>query len=147
MYLGRGWCGWWGCAGAGAGVWLAAQLGGLGAAAGVALLLHALGARLSFYARPWLLAPLYALPALAAAWAVAAALARRRLARLGGARGWWAAHALQQGGMLCCAAALAGCALRGVRSGFLPWLWTALPAAAGESHAVSEADGGGSARA
>lgn len=43
-----------------------AQAGGAACAAGVALALHAAGARLPYFSRGWLLAPLYALPALAA---------------------------------------------------------------------------------
>lgn len=74
--------------------------------------------------------------AIAAAWMVALALSRGWL-RVGGRGSWWAAHALQQGGVACASAALVGCVLCGLRSGFLPWLWAALPAAAGCAHALA----------
>ncbi|XP_072943078.1 endoplasmic reticulum metallopeptidase 1-like isoform X2 [Epargyreus clarus] len=107
-------------AGAGAGACAAALAAGA---------LHAAGARLAFYARPALLAPLYALPALAAAWGAGAALwARRRgAARL--LRGAWAARAAGDALAALQAAALAAGAAAGLRSAFLPLLW-ALPGAA-----------------
>ncbi|XP_049877297.1 endoplasmic reticulum metallopeptidase 1-like, partial [Pectinophora gossypiella] len=101
---------------------------GLAAGAAPALLLHAAGARLSYYSRPWLLAPLYALPALGAA-----ALALRRLARavrLGGAAagGWWAARLAAAALALLWAALLLLCAAKGLRSGFVALHWALLPA-------------------
>ncbi|KAJ8716926.1 hypothetical protein PYW08_005325 [Mythimna loreyi] len=94
---------------------------GVLAAALPALLLHALGARLAFYSCTLLLAPLYALPALAGTWAAAA--------RLWGApallRGWRGARAWHDAAALGWAALLLLCALRGLRSGFLPALWAA----------------------
>ncbi|XP_075981699.1 endoplasmic reticulum metallopeptidase 1-like isoform X2 [Anticarsia gemmatalis] len=112
-----------------AGAALAAGAAGVLAAAGVALLLHAAGARLAFYSRPLLLAPLYALPALATSWRLAAALGRPP-APLGAAGGWWRARLWHDALAALAAAALLACAARGLRSGFLPLLWALLPAAA-----------------
>ncbi|CAH0724102.1 unnamed protein product, partial [Brenthis ino] len=103
---------------------------GAAASAAAALALHAAGARLSFYARPWLLLPLYALPALVGAWVAARYLWRRWATQSGVvalARGWWAWRAWRDGQLLCALLLLmTGTALR-LRSAFLPALWT-LPA-------------------
>ncbi|XP_039759160.1 endoplasmic reticulum metallopeptidase 1-like [Pararge aegeria] len=111
---------------------LLAWLAGLAAALAVALLLHAAGARLAFYARAWLLLPLYALPALLGCWADARHTWGSWLgggaARL--ARGWWAWRAWRDALALLSGAAAAACALCGLRSAFVPLLW-ALPALAG----------------
>ncbi|CAH2089062.1 unnamed protein product [Euphydryas editha] len=103
-----------------------AQLAGASAALLPALLLHAARARLSFYASPALLLPLYALPALCGAWADARYAWGRRLAP---ARGWWEWRAWRDALALWAGALLAAGALVGLRSAFLPLLWT-LPALA-----------------
>ncbi|XP_047030873.1 endoplasmic reticulum metallopeptidase 1-like isoform X3 [Helicoverpa zea] len=109
----------------------AASLAGAGAALLVALALHAAGAPLSFYSRVELLAPLYALPAVAGTWAAAA--------RLWGSpallRGWWAARAWHDAHAAAAAALLALGAAAGLRSAFLPALWAG--AAAGADLAAS----------
>lgn len=101
-----------------------AQLAGVAAALLPALLLHAARARLAFYAAPALLLPLYALPALCGAWADARYAWGRRLAP---ARGWWEWRAWRDALALWAGALLAAGALAGLRSAFLPLLWT-LPA-------------------
>ncbi|KAJ0174396.1 hypothetical protein K1T71_010542 [Dendrolimus kikuchii] len=111
-------------------VWVGAHLCGAACSAAVALALHAAGARLSFYARPWLLAPLYALPALAGCWGAAGALWRRRLGGRGATRGWWGARCMGCACVAVWAATLLTCLLLRLRSGFLPLLWTVAPAAA-----------------
>ncbi|CAK1584147.1 unnamed protein product [Parnassius mnemosyne] len=136
LYMSRG--AWWRAVRHGAVVAAASAACGVGAAAAAAALLHALRARLLFYARPPLLLPLYALPAVCGWWWAARAMWRRGGGGGGGAgavvRGWWraracgdAACALAGGALLCCAAA-------GLRSAFLPLLWT-LPAAAADAAA------------
>ncbi|KAJ8717542.1 hypothetical protein PYW07_005472 [Mythimna separata] len=110
---------WWRAVARAALAGAAALLAGVLAAALPALLLHAAGARLAWYPRAWLLLPLYGAPALAGAWAAAA--------RLWGApallRGWRGARAWHDAAALGWAALLLLCALRGLRSGFLPALW------------------------
>ncbi|CAG5020129.1 unnamed protein product [Parnassius apollo] len=119
---------WWRAVRRGAGAAVAGAAAGVCAAAAAGTLLHAAGARLLFYARPQLLLPLYALPAVCGWWWGARAAWRGG----GGAalRGWWRARAygdalcvLAGGTLLCCAAA-------GLRSAFLPLLWALMPAAA-----------------
>ncbi|XP_047536484.1 endoplasmic reticulum metallopeptidase 1-like [Vanessa atalanta] len=102
-----------------------AQLAGVAAALLPALLLHAAGARLAFYASPGLLVPLYALPALCGAWADAR-YAWRASAPV---RGWWEWRAWRDALALWAGVVLAAGALAGLRSAFLPLLWT-LPALA-----------------
>ncbi|XP_059062287.1 uncharacterized protein LOC131855090, partial [Achroia grisella] len=113
-----------------------------GAALGAAPLLA--GAPLAYYARPALLAPLCALPALGAAWA--AELARGGRAGAGRlVRGWWAARARHDAAAAGAGLLLAAGAAAGARSAFLPLLW-ALPAAAADL-AASGAGAGPRARA
>ncbi|CAG4989241.1 unnamed protein product [Colias eurytheme] len=115
-----------------------AQCCGLAASAAVALSLHAAGARLAFYARPWLLVPLYAVPAVCASW-WDARLTWGKAVRRGGpvalARGQWAARAWRGALGAAAGGALAAGAALGLRSAFVPALWAlaagadALPAA------------------
>lgn len=132
----------------------AAHLAGAAAAVGVAALLHLGGARIAFYSRPWLLAPLYAGPGrlprrrtsarafvastateptlVFAALCVSSLTALRlgRSSRGVGAlvRGWTASRAYGGAALLASTLLLALCAARGLRAGFVPLLW-ALPAA------------------
>lgn len=129
-------CGaWWRAVGRALLAGAAAHALGVLAAAAPGLLLHAAGARLSFYSRGWLLAPLYALPALAGTWAAVSGVWRARLLR-----GWWSARAWHDAGALYAAALLLLCVLRGLRSGFLPLLWAL--GAAGADLAAGRATGG-----
>ncbi|XP_045537646.1 endoplasmic reticulum metallopeptidase 1, partial [Papilio machaon] len=120
-------------AGAAVGAGLA---GGLGASAAVGALLHALGARLAFYSRPWLLVPLYALPAVCGCWATARWTWARAVGARGAAvRGWWRARACGEAVCLWGGVALAACAARGLRSGFVPFLWVRVGAGRGWARA------------
>ncbi|KPJ00914.1 hypothetical protein RR46_01393 [Papilio xuthus] len=108
-------------AGAAVGAGLA---GGLGASAAMGALLHELGARLAFYSRPWLLVPLYALPAVCGCWGSARWTWSRAVGARGAAvRGWWRARACGEAVCAWGGLALAACAARGLRSGFVPFLW------------------------
>ncbi|XP_061384105.1 endoplasmic reticulum metallopeptidase 1-like isoform X2 [Danaus plexippus] len=100
---------------------------GVAASAGVALVLHVLGARMSFYAQPALLVPLYALPALAGSWADARLAGGSRRGPAGLLRGWVAWRAWRDALALLTASSLALLGALGLRSAFLPALWT-LPA-------------------
>ncbi|KAL0870216.1 hypothetical protein ABMA27_006357 [Loxostege sticticalis] len=103
-----------------------AQAGGAACAAGVALALHAAGARLPYFSRGWLLAPLYALPALAASALAAHSSAQGPVWQ----RGWWGARAAHDAYCACWGALLLLCTLLRLRSGFVPLLWALLPALA-----------------
>ncbi|CAB3244465.1 unnamed protein product [Arctia plantaginis] len=127
VYLAYG--AWWRQVGVAMAVSVLASAGGVAAAAGVAALLHALGARLAFYSRPLLLVPLYVAPGLAACWALAGAL-WDAWGGWAGRRGGWGARAMHDAGAALGGAALLACAACGLRSGFLPLLWTLLPAGA-----------------
>ncbi|XP_063367017.1 uncharacterized protein LOC134655483 [Cydia amplana] len=102
------------------GLGLAGALCGLGWAAVSGAVLHA-AAALAFYSDPWLLAPLYAGPAVAVWWLATLRLTRHLAPAL---RGW--ARARLAGDALCVAwaALLLLCTLRALRSGFIPALWT-----------------------
>ncbi|XP_050667922.1 endoplasmic reticulum metallopeptidase 1-like [Leptidea sinapis] len=124
---------------------------GLSCALAVSLLLHASSASLSFYSRPALLFPLYALPALCGSWWDARYTWGKytRGGVRGGARGaavlargWWAARAWCDA--LCAGSALllAAGAAAGLRSSFLPFLWT-LPALGDVAAHAGRAGGAG----
>ncbi|CAK1550290.1 unnamed protein product [Leptosia nina] len=108
-----------------------AQCCGMAASVATALLLHFTGARLSFYSRSWLLIPLYAVPALCASW-WDARLTWGKATRSGAvslARGSWLLRAWYDALSLSAAVLLALGTACGLRSAFLPFLWT-LPAGA-----------------
>ncbi|CAH4032462.1 unnamed protein product [Pieris brassicae] len=109
-----------------------AQCCGLAASIAVALLLHVSGARLAFYSRPWLLIPLYSVPAVVASW-WDARLTWGKAQRGGGvatiARGEWTLRAWHDALCLTAAILLAAGASFGLRSAFVVFLWT-LPASA-----------------
>ncbi|XP_063830921.1 endoplasmic reticulum metallopeptidase 1-like, partial [Ostrinia nubilalis] len=132
---------WWALVARCCGRALLAAAGGAGAAVAVAAALHAAGARLSCYSRGWLLAPLYALPALA----TAAYLANRSGGRAAWERGWWGARAAGDAGAALWAALLLLCALLRLRSGFVPFMWVLLPTLADLAATLLRA--GGRARA
>ncbi|XP_063540781.1 endoplasmic reticulum metallopeptidase 1-like, partial [Cydia strobilella] len=99
---------------------LVGALCGLCWAAASGAVLHATAA-LAFYSDPWLLAPLYAGPAVAVCWLATLRLTRHVAPTL---RGW--ARARLAGDALCVwwAVLLLLCTLRALRSGFIPALWT-----------------------
>ncbi|XP_037295061.1 endoplasmic reticulum metallopeptidase 1 [Manduca sexta] len=99
---------------------------GTAAAAALAMTMHVVGARLRFFATPPLLGPLYAAPALAACWWTAITL-WSRWGAVAVRRGWWGARLWHDAAALTTALALLLCAVRGLRSGFLPLLWALLP--------------------
>ncbi|XP_068620663.1 endoplasmic reticulum metallopeptidase 1-like, partial [Battus philenor] len=116
---------------------------GLAASAAMGAVLHAAGARLSFYSRPWLLVPLYVLPAACGCWAgTRAAWTRCVGARGAGVRGWWRARACADAACAWSGAALAVCAARGLRSGFVPLLWVAGCAGADVCASAARTTGG-----
>ncbi|CAG9564384.1 unnamed protein product [Danaus chrysippus] len=97
---------------------------GVAASASVALLLHVLGARMCFYSQPALLVPLYALPALAGSWADARLSVGARRGPAGLLRGWVSWRAWRDALSLLTASSLAVLVVLGLRSSFLPALWT-----------------------
>lgn len=111
-------------------VWISAHLVGVMCSAAIGMGLHVVGARLSFYANPWLLGPLYALPALAGCWGAAGVLWRLRFAGQALSRGWWSARCMGSACLVTWATMLLMCLLLRLRSGFLPLLWTLAPAVA-----------------
>ncbi|KAJ2948720.1 hypothetical protein O0L34_g7978 [Tuta absoluta] len=117
---------------------------GLAASAAVALVLHAAGARLAFYSRPGLLAPLYALPALATAWWILRRWVRGARCGAVRVRGWWAARLVSGAVLAGWGAALALCMARGLRSGFLPLHWALLLGASSRAHQLCACSGAGS---
>ncbi|XP_041984494.1 endoplasmic reticulum metallopeptidase 1-like isoform X2 [Aricia agestis] len=121
---------------------LLAQLAGLAAALLPALVLHAAGVRMTFYARPALLLPLSALPALAGSWADARHTSGSWARVRGAARGWAAARAWRDALALLAALALAAGLARGVRSAFVPALWTLPAVGALAADALGAGEGG-----
>nr|XP_037873577.1 endoplasmic reticulum metallopeptidase 1 isoform X5 [Bombyx mori] len=122
LYTRRGW--WWRGVGRAAAAQCAAACGGVAASCAVAAALCVLRRRLAFYSRAWLLAPLYALPALAVSWWVLLRLQPREGALV---RGWWRGRLQHDAGAALWGALLLLCAACGLRSAFLPLLWTLLP--------------------
>ncbi|XP_053614754.1 endoplasmic reticulum metallopeptidase 1-like isoform X2 [Plodia interpunctella] len=116
LYIGAG--EWWRAAALSAASGAAGGAAGVLAAAAAAAALGAADARLAFYSRPWLLAPLAALPAITVSWVVA--LWSRARGPWWGGRGWWGARAARDGQSLLGAAALLLCAALRLRSGYLP---------------------------
>ncbi|XP_047996668.1 endoplasmic reticulum metallopeptidase 1-like isoform X2 [Leguminivora glycinivorella] len=91
---------------------------GWAAASGAAV--H-VAAPLAFYSSPWLLAPLYTLPAIAVSWLATLRLTRNVAPTL---RGWARARLAGDALSVWWALALLLCTLAALRSGFIPALWT-----------------------
>lgn len=93
---------------------------GAGAAFLLALGMRAVGCTMSWYSRPWLLWPLYALPA----WGVCGLTLRGRSRR---GRLWAAFEEYCDAQLVWWATVTAACACLGLRSGFLAALWSIPP--------------------